>query len=201
MLSTLESMTHLCVQDNTLTPHSQTSLLVSSHLSLGIPLTHSTQCERFLDSQTLVWVSRMGDPRGRSFVSFAWISTILYTPRVLESQGTCITWDIWNDVNPLSTITVLLHPCYSTFRVPILHLWSLDVTSLTVTMTHWVLDLPTRHKSITESICWWPQLETRDWQPEEDVSEYLQSYCVGSGVWKKIDRKWRTFRRDRRQPT
>ena len=30
---------------------------------------------------------------GRSLVSFPWISTILYTPRVRESQGPCIAWD------------------------------------------------------------------------------------------------------------
>ena len=107
----------------------------------------------------------------RSLVSFAWISTILYTP------CTCIAWDVCFITPahyPLSSL--LLHPCYSAFRVPSLRLVPLGVARLAASfpfsdhsrrlspsifihlffihlsfylpfkcrsMTHWVSDLPT----------------------------------------------------------
>ena len=64
-----------------------------------LTITHpwNTKCLRIL--------TRRQKDVGRSLVSFPWISTILYTPRVRESQGTCITWDVWNNTSPLSVIT------------------------------------------------------------------------------------------------
>jgi hypothetical protein len=89
--------------------HSQTTLLLSSSLSTGIPLPYSTQCvslcESLLDSQTLsltlgVLVSHMGDPRGKCITeSICWTTTygdtILGTRRrriIVPTESLCWVW-------------------------------------------------------------------------------------------------------------
>ena len=55
---------------------------------------------------------------GRSLVSFAWISTIPYTPRIRESQGTYIAWDVRNNTSSLSDIIFFIPTLFLNIPYP-----------------------------------------------------------------------------------